>query len=229
MKSVGEVMAIGRNFEEAIQKGLRMIGQGMHGFVGNKELKIDDIDAALCEPTDKRVFVISKAMHKGYTVDQIHDLTKIDKWFLEKLKHIIDLDDNLKNANINTIDKELLRNAKVYGFTDFQIARAIGLETEIGNMHKAALLVRNKRKSYGIVPVVKQIDTLAAEYPAQTNYLYVTYSGVKSDIEFENDKRSVIVLGSGAYRIGSSVEFDWCEFRPLILSVRKAGVCHDQL
>ena len=216
------IMAIGRNFEEAIQKGLRMIGQGMHGFVGNKELKIDDIDAALCEPTDKRVFVISKAMHKGYTVDQIHDLTKIDKWFLEKLKHIIDLDDNLKNANINTIDKELLRNAKVYGFTDFQIARAIGLETEIGNMHKAALLVRNKRKSYGIVPVVKQIDTLAAEYPAQTNYLYVTYSGVKSDIEFENDKRSVIVLGSGAYRIGSSVEFDWCGVQALN-TIRKEG------
>ncbi len=222
MKSVGEVMAIGRNFEEAIQKGLRMIGQGMHGFVGNKELKIDDIDAALCEPTDKRVFVISKAMHKGYTVDQIHDLTKIDKWFLQKLKHIIDIDDNLKNANINTIDKELLRTAKVYGFTDFQIARAIGLETEIGNMHKAAIIVRNKRKTYGIIPVVKQIDTLAAEYPAQTNYLYVTYSGVKSDIEFEKDKRSVIVLGSGAYRIGSSVEFDWCGVQALN-TIRKEG------
>ena len=222
MKSVGEVMAIGRNFEEAIQKGLRMIGQGMHGFVGNKELKIDDIDAALCEPTDKRVFVISKAMHKGYTVDQIHDLTKIDKWFLQKLKHIIDIDENLKNANINTIDKELLRTAKVYGFTDFQIARAIGLETEIGNMHKAAIIVRNKRKTYGIIPVVKQIDTLAAEYPAQTNYLYVTYSGVKSDIEFEKDKRSVIVLGSGAYRIGSSVEFDWCGVQALN-TIRKEG------
>ena len=222
MKSVGEVMAIGRNFEEAIQKGLRMIGQGMHGFVGNKELKIENIDAALREPTDKRVFVISKAMHKGYTVDQIHDLTKIDKWFLQKLKHIIDIDENLKNANINTIDKELLRTAKVYGFTDFQIARAIGLETEIGNMHKAAILVRNKRKSYGIIPIVKQIDTLAAEYPAQTNYLYVTYSGVKSDIEFENDKRSVIVLGSGAYRIGSSVEFDWCGVQALS-TIRKEG------
>ncbi|WP_434503629.1 carbamoyl-phosphate synthase (glutamine-hydrolyzing) large subunit [Prevotella sp.] len=222
MKSVGEVMAIGRNFEEAIQKGLRMIGQGMHGFVGNKELKIDDIDAALCEPTDKRVFVISKAMHKGYTVDQIHDLTKIDKWFLQKLKHIIDIDENLKNANINTIDKDLLRTAKVYGFTDFQIARAIGLETEIGNMHKAAIIVRNKRKTYGIIPVVKQIDTLAAEYPAQTNYLYVTYSGVKSDIEFEKDKRSVIVLGSGAYRIGSSVEFDWCGVQALN-TIRKEG------
>lgn len=197
MKSVGEVMAIGRNFEEAIQKGLRMIGQGMHGFVENKELKIEDLDAALREPTDKRVFVISKAMHKDYTVDQIHELTKIDKWFLEKLKHIIDIDETLKKNNINTLDKELLRTAKVYGFTDFQIARAIGLEKEIGNMHKAALLVRNKRKFYGILPVVKQIDTLAAEYPAQTNYLYVTYGGVKSDITFENDKRSVIVLGSG--------------------------------
>jgi len=222
MKSVGEVMAIGRNFEEAIQKGLRMIGQGMHGFVENKELEIDDIDAALREPTDKRVFVISKAMHKGYTVDQIHDLTKIDKWFLEKLKHIIDIDEEMKKCNINTLDQDLLRSAKVYGFTDFQIARAVGLEQELGNMHKAALLVRNKRKSYGILPVVKQIDTLAAEYPAQTNYLYVTYAGVKSDITFENDHRSIIVLGSGAYRIGSSVEFDWCGVQALN-TIRKEG------
>ena len=222
MKSVGEVMAIGRKFEEAIQKGLRMIGQGMHGFVENKELEIDDIDAALREPTDKRVFVISKAMHKGYTVDQIHDLTKIDKWFLEKLKHIIDIDEAMKKCNINTIDKDLLRTAKVYGFTDFQVARAVGLEQELGNMHKAALLVRNKRKSYGILPVVKQIDTLAAEYPAQTNYLYVTYAGVKSDITFENDHRSIIVLGSGAYRIGSSVEFDWCGVQALN-TIRKEG------
>ena len=222
MKSVGEVMAIGRNFEEAIQKGLRMIGQGMHGFVENKELEIDDIDAALREPTDKRVFVISKAMHKGYTVDQIHDLTKIDKWFLEKLKHIIDIDEAMKKCNINTIGQDLLRSAKVYGFTDFQVARAVGLEQELGNMHKAALLVRNKRKSYGILPVVKQIDTLAAEYPAQTNYLYVTYAGVKSDITFENDHRSIIVLGSGAYRIGSSVEFDWCGVQALN-TIRKEG------
>ena len=222
MKSVGEVMAIGRNFEEAIQKGLRMIGQGMHGFVENKELEIDDIDAALREPTDKRVFVISKAMHKGYTVDQIHDLTKIDRWFLEKLKHIIDIDEAMKKCNINTLDQDLLRTAKVYGFTDFQIARAVGLEQELGNMHKAALLVRNKRKSYGILPVVKQIDTLAAEYPAQTNYLYVTYAGVKSDITFENDHRSIIVLGSGAYRIGSSVEFDWCGVQALN-TIRKEG------
>ena len=222
MKSVGEVMAIGRNFEEAIQKGLRMIGQGMHGFVENKELEIPDIDAALREPTDKRVFVISKAMHKGYTVDQIHELTKIDKWFLEKLKHIIDIDEKLKTVNANTLDKELLRTAKVYGFTDFQVARAIGLESEMGNMHKATMVVRRLRKNYGILPVVKQIDTLAAEYPAQTNYLYVTYAGVASDIQFTNDKRSVIVLGSGAYRIGSSVEFDWCGVQALN-TIRREG------
>ncbi|WP_308265030.1 carbamoyl-phosphate synthase (glutamine-hydrolyzing) large subunit [Prevotella sp.] len=222
MKSVGEVMAIGRNFEEAIQKGLRMIGQGMHGFVENKELEIEDIDAALREPTDKRVFVISKAMHKGYTVDQIHDLTKIDKWFLEKLQHIIDIDEAMKKCNINTLDKELLRTAKVYGFTDFQIARAVGLEDELKSMRKASLVVRSRRKNYGILPVVKQIDTLAAEYPAQTNYLYVTYAGVKSDITFENDKRSIVVLGSGAYRIGSSVEFDWCGVQALN-TIRKEG------
>ena len=222
MKSVGEVMAIGRNFEEAIQKGLRMIGQGMHGFVENKELEIADIDAALREPTDKRVFVISKAMHKGYTVDQIHDLTKIDKWCLEKLKHIIDIDEAMKKCNINTLDRELLRTAKVYGFTDFQIARAVGLEDELKSMRKASLVVRTRRKNYGILPVVKQIDTLAAEYPAQTNYLYVTYAGVKSDITFENDKRSIIVLGSGAYRIGSSVEFDWCGVQALN-TIRKEG------
>ena len=222
MKSVGEVMAIGRNFEEAIQKGLRMIGQGMHGFVENKELKIDDIDAALKEPTDKRVFVISKAMHKGYSVDDIHELTKIDKWFLEKLKHIIDIDEAMKKCNINTLDKDLLRTAKVYGFTDFQIARAVGLEQELHSMAKAGLVVRQLRKNYGILPVVKQIDTLAAEYPAQTNYLYVTYAGVKSDITFENDHRSIIVLGSGAYRIGSSVEFDWCGVQALN-TIRREG------
>ena len=223
MKSVGEVMAIGRNFEEALQKGLRMIGQGMHGFVENKELEIEDIDAALREPTDKRVFVISKAMHRGYTIDQIHDLTKIDKWFLQKLKHIIDIDEELKRCtSINVLDRELLRTAKVYGFTDFQIARAVGLEKEVGNMHKATLIVRNLRKSFGVLPVVKQIDTLAAEYPAQTNYLYVTYAGTDSDITFQNDKKSVIVLGSGAYRIGSSVEFDWCGVQALN-TIRKHG------
>ncbi|MGP1550311.1 MAG: carbamoyl-phosphate synthase (glutamine-hydrolyzing) large subunit, partial [Prevotella fusca] len=222
MKSVGEVMAIGRNFEEAIQKGLRMIGQGMHGFVENKELQIDDLDAALREPTDKRVFLISKAMHKGYTVDQIHDLTKIDRWFLNKLKHIIDIDEELKRKNINTLDKELLRTAKVYGFTDFQIARAVGLEEECQNMHQAMRIVRRLRKGFGILPVVKQIDTLAAEYPAQTNYLYVTYAGVASDITFSNDRNSVIVLGSGAYRIGSSVEFDWCGVQALN-TIRRQG------
>ena len=223
MKSVGEVMAIGRNFEEALQKGLRMIGQGMHGFVENKELEIEDIDAALREPTDKRVFVISKAMHRGYTIDQIHNLTKIDKWFLQKLKHIIDIDEELKRCtSINVLDRELLRTAKVYGFTDFQIGRAVGLEKEVGNMHKATLIVRNLRKSFGVLPVVKQIDTLAAEYPAQTNYLYVTYAGTDSDITFQDDKKSVIVLGSGAYRIGSSVEFDWCGVQALN-TIRKQG------
>lgn len=222
MKSVGEVMAIGRNFEEAIQKGLRMIGQGMHGFVENKELQIDDLDAALREPTDKRVFLISKAMHKGYTVDQIHELTKIDRWFLNKLKHIIDIDEELKTKNINTLDKELLRTAKVYGFTDFQIARAVGLEEECKKMHEAMRIVRRLRKSFGILPVVKQIDTLAAEYPAQTNYLYVTYAGVASDVTFPNDRNSVIVLGSGAYRIGSSVEFDWCGVQALN-TIRRQG------
>ena len=222
MKSVGEVMAIGRNFEEAIQKGLRMIGQGMHGFVENKELEIPCIDEALKEPTDKRVFVISKAMQKGYTVDQIHNLTKIDRWFLYKLKHIIDIDEQLKRHNINTVDASLLRDAKVYGFTDFQIARALKLENDYPNMHHALLVVRNLRKRYDILPVVKQIDTLAAEYPAQTNYLYVTYSGTASDVTFSNDRRAVIVLGSGAYRIGSSVEFDWCGVQALE-TIRRQG------
>ena len=233
MKSVGEVMAIGRTFEEAIQKGLRMIGQGMHGFVENKELKIADIDAALREPTDKRIFVISKAMHlPEYDIDKIHELTKIDRWFLEKLKHIIDIDERLKKQNINTLEADLLREAKVYGFTDFQIARAIGMESEMGTMHKAMLLVRNRRKQFGILPVVKQIDTLAAEYPAQTNYLYVTYHGsgsvggdgaaTNNDIAYEHDGRSIIVLGSGAYRIGSSVEFDWCGVQALN-TIRKEG------
>ncbi|RKW48682.1 MAG: carbamoyl-phosphate synthase (glutamine-hydrolyzing) large subunit [Prevotella sp.] len=222
MKSVGEVMAIGRNFEEAIQKGLRMIGQGMHGFVDNKELAIADIDAALREPTDKRIFVLSKALQHGYTIDQIHELTKIDKWFLQKLQHLVDINKELCRFNINTLDKELLLEAKIYGFTDFQIARAIGLEDEVENMHKASLLVRNLRKHYGILPVVKQIDTLAAEYPAQTNYLYVTYGGTTHDVTFSNDKRSIVVLGSGAYRIGSSVEFDWCGVQALN-TIRKEG------
>ena len=223
MKSVGEVMAIGRNFEEAIQKGLRMIGQGMHGFVENKVLEIADIDAALREPTDKRIFIISKAMHlPEYDIEKIHELTKIDKWFLYKLKHIIDIDEALKKCSEETLSESLLREAKVYGFTDFQIARAIGLEDKIGNMHKAMLEVRALRKEKGILPVIKQIDTLAAEYPAQTNYLYVTYSGTESDIPFEHDGKSIIVLGSGAYRIGSSVEFDWCGVQALN-TIRKEG------
>ncbi len=222
MKSVGEVMAIGRTFEEAIQKGLRMIGQGMHGFVENKELEINDIDSALHEPTDKRIMIISKAMHHGYTIDQIHELTKIDKWFLQKLQHIREIDNRLHEVkNINVLDKDLLREAKIYGFTDFQIGRAIGLENEM-DMDKAILVIRKLRKMYGIIPVVKQIDTLAAEYPAQTNYLYVTYNGISNDIKFENDKKSIIVLGSGAYRIGSSVEFDWCGVQALN-TIRKQG------
>ncbi len=223
MKSVGEVMAIGRTFEEAIQKGLRMIGQGMHGFVENKELRIPDIDASLREPTDKRIFVISKAMHQPeYSIDKIHELTKIDKWFLQKLRHIIDIDEELKKSQFSTLNPQLLREAKVYGFTDFQIARAIGLEECCATMHDAMLQVRDCRKRLGILPVVKQIDTLAAEYPAQTNYLYVTYAGEASDIQYEGDGNSVIVLGSGAYRIGSSVEFDWCGVQALN-TIRKEG------
>ena len=222
MKSVGEVMAIGRTFEEAIQKGLRMIGQGMHGFIENKELVIEDIDKALKEPTDKRIFIIAKAMAQGYTIDQIHDLTKIDKWFLQKLKNICDIDNRLHQcANINVLEADLLREAKIYGFTDFQVARALGMEQEM-DLEDATLAVRAKRKQMGILPVVKQIDTLAAEYPAQTNYLYLTYSGVAHDIIFESDKRSIVVLGSGAYRIGSSVEFDWCGVQALN-TIRKEG------
>ena len=230
MKSVGEVMAIGRTFEEAQQKGLRMIGQGMHGFVENKELCFTDIDKALHEPTDNRIFVISKAMHlPNYSIDRIHELTKIDLWFLQKLKHIIDLDELLKTKNIDTLERETLIEAKIYGFSDFQIARAIGLENKTKNMHEAMLEVRQLRKWYGILPIVKQMDTLAAEYPAQTNYLYLTYQGTNAsssiqtnDIDYEGDHRSVIVLGSGAYRIGSSVEFDWCGVQAL-QTIREEG------
>ncbi len=221
MKSVGEVMAIGRTFEESIQKGLRMIGQGMHGFVGNKELKIEDLDASLKAPTDKRIFVIEKAFFADYTVDQIHALTKIDKWFLQKLQNIYNINKELRGSHINTLDKDLLRRAKVYGFTDFQVARALGMEKEI-DIEDAMLIVRRHRRQAGIIPYVKQIDTLAAEYPAQTNYLYLTYSAVDHDIVFENDRRSVVVLGSGAYRIGSSVEFDWCGVQALN-TIRKEG------
>ncbi len=243
MKSVGEVMAIGRTFEEAIQKGLRMIGQGMHGYVENKELQIADIDAALREPTDKRIFVISKAMHlPDYDIERIHELTKIDRWFLNKLYHIIEIDEKLKQmagSNLAEVTAEsefahLLLEAKIYGFTDFQIARAVGLESQYPNMHDASLQVRVLRERLGIFPVVKQIDTLAAEYAAQTNYLYLTYQGTvygdsanpslmaANDIAYENDHRSIIVLGSGAYRIGSSVEFDWCGVQALN-TIRREG------
>ena len=224
MKSVGEVMAIGRTFEEAIQKGLRMIGQGMHGFVENKELVISDIDKALREPTDKRIFVISKAFRAGYTIDQVHELTKIDKWFLQKLMNIMKTSEELhswgnNHKQIADLPNELLRKAKIQGFSDFQIARAIGYE---GDMEDGILYIRKHRKEAGILPVVKQIDTLAAEYPAQTNYLYLTYSGVANDVRYLGDHKSIVVLGSGAYRIGSSVEFDWCGVQALN-TIRKEG------
>lgn len=221
MKSVGEVMAIGRTFEESIQKGLRMIGQGMHGFVENKELVIQDIDKALREPTDKRIFVISKALQKGYTVNQIHELTKIDKWFLEKLNNIIHTAKEIETfSSLEALPLELLKTAKKQGFSDFQIARA--LFKDQGDIDRHLLEVRKFRKEKGIVPVVKQIDTLAAEYPAQTNYLYLTYNGTANDVHYLGDHRSVVVLGSGAYRIGSSVEFDWCGVNALN-TIRKEG------
>lgn len=222
MKSVGEVMAIGRTFEEAIQKGLRMIGQGMHGFCENKELVIDDIDVALREPTDRRIFVLSKALRQGYTVDSIHELTKIDKWFLYRLKGIIDTSEAL--AKYDTVEKvpdELLLMAKKQGFSDFQVARAImGMSED--DMEAASMAIRKNRLSRGIRPYVKQIDTLAAEFPAKTNYLYLTYHGIEDDVRYEAHDRSVIVLGSGAYRIGSSVEFDWCGVNALH-TIRRAG------
>ena len=219
MKSVGEVMSIGRTFEEAIQKGLRMIGQGMHGFVENNELKIADIDKALREPTDKRIFVISKAMRAGYTVDLIHSLTKIDNWFLYKLQNIMKTSIQLHSYNaLQTVPAALLHKAKRQGFSDFQIARAIGED----DMEQGVLKVRAHRKALDILPVVKQIDTLAAEYPAQTNYLYLTYLGEEDDVAYAGDKRSVVVLGSGAYRIGSSVEFDWCGVQALD-TIRREG------
>ena len=221
MKSVGEVMAIGRTFEEAIQKGLRMIGQGAHGFVGNKELQVADVDVALREPTDRRIFVISKAMRAGYIVDQIHQLTKIDRWFLDKLAGIVETFENMRKYDeVQDMPADLLRLAKQQGFSDFQIQRAIYKDSGMSTKHQAE--VRRYRKSLGIVPVVKQIDTLAAEFPAVTNYLYLTYNGSFNDIHYENDGKSVIVLGSGAYRIGSSVEFDWCSVTCL-QTIRKQG------
>jgi carbamoyl-phosphate synthase large subunit len=210
MKSVGEVMAIGRTFEEAIQKGLRMIGQGMHGFTGNRNLGFEDIEKELAEPTDMRIFSIAEALERGMSVDKIYELTKIDKWFLYKLNNIINIKDGLSSYNnLEAIPPDLLLHAKIYGFSDFQIARHV-LRSSPSDIQRDLLKVRKYRKSLGIVPYIKQIDTLAAEYPAVTNYLYLTYSGTSHDIECQNDKKSVIVLGSGAYRIGSSVEFDWC-------------------
>ena len=226
MKSVGEVMAIGRTFEEAMQKGLRMIGQGMHGFVGNntKEIPASDLDGALKAPTDTRVFAISQAFSMGYTVDQIHELTKIDRWFLDKLQSIVRTSDRLSAVKeISDLDRELLLRAKRQGFSDFQIARFILSKQRIKAHDRDALAVRALRKKLGVLPVVKQIDTLAAEYPAETNYLYLTYSGTANDIAYEGDGRSVVVLGSGAYRIGSSVEFDWCGVNAL-QTIRQQGL-----
>ena len=223
MKSVGEVMAIGRTFEEVIQKGLRMIGQGMHGFVENKNINIPDIDKALKEPTDKRIFVIAKALRQGYSVEKIHELTRIDRWFLEKLQNIIRTSRNLEEYNsIEELPVSLLKLAKEQGFSDFQVARALYGDRMHKESNALSDVVRNVRKEKGIVPVVKQIDTLAAEYPAQTNYLYMTYNGTQNDVNYLGDKRSVVVLGSGAYRIGSSVEFDWCGVNAL-LTVAKEG------
>ena len=220
MKSVGEVMSIGRNFEEIIQKGLRMIGQGANGFVGNKDIKVDDIDKALNEPTDNRIFVISKAMQAGYTVEQIHSLTKIDRWFLNKLQGIVNTHKEMKKYDCcEQMPLDLLKKAKVQGFSDVQVANALykGIDSE-----QAEDIVRAFRKAHGIIPCVKQIDTLAAEYPAATNYLYLTYGGNFNDVQYKHDKNSVIVLGSGAYRIGSSVEFDWCSVNAL-QTIRNQG------
>ena len=222
MKSVGEVMAIGRTFEETIQKGLRMIGQGMHGFVGNRDLAFEDLEKELAEPTDMRIFVIAAAFEKGYSIEKIHELTKIDPWFLHKLRNIHNLKNQLEQHNtLQDIPMELLRKAKVYGFSDFQIARYV-LKHESETMQDGLLEVRAYRKKHNILPCVKQIDTLAAEYPAKTNYLYMTYSGSSHDIDYSADNKSVIVLGSGAYRIGSSVEFDWCSVNALY-AINKAG------
>ncbi len=223
MKSVGEVMAIGRTFEEAIQKGLRMIGQGMHGFVENKEIKIPDVEAALKSPTDRRIFVIAKALADGYSVDRIHELTKIDRWFLYKLRNIFLTSCELeKYDDLGAMPPALLRLAKQQGFSDFQVARCVFKEALLGDTDALLMDVRRHRIALGIKPVVKQIDTLAAEYPAATNYLYLTYNGSENDVQYTGDHRSVVVLGSGAYRIGSSVEFDWCSVNAL-MTARKLG------
>ena len=222
MKSVGEVMSIGRSFEEVIQKGIRMIGQGMHGFVENKELKFADLDKALKEPTDKRLFAISQAFQEGYSVDRIWELTKIDKWFLTRLKGIYDISVRLhKCKGIDKLPEDLLRLAKKNGFSDFQIARALGLDKSAG-AQAGMLKVREYRQKLGVHPFVKQIDTLGGEYEAKANYLYLTYNACAHDISFSHDKRSIVVIGSGAYRIGSSVEFDWCGVQALN-TIRKEG------
>lgn len=221
MKSVGEIMAIGRNFEEAIQKGLRMLNIGMHGFTANKPLEVDDLDYELSNPTDKRIFYIYQAFAKGYNIEKIHDLTKIDRWFLQKLNYIFKCSEDLKKYDdVQSLPIDLLRTSKQKGFSDFQIAKTISKEPSL--VDNAARDIRTIRKQNGIVPVVKQIDTLAAEYPAQTNYLYLTYNGKTNDVKYLGDHKSVIVLGSGAYRIGSSVEFDWCSVNAL-QTVRKEG------
>ena len=215
-------MSIGRNFEEAFQKGLRMIGLGMHGFVANKDFYADDVDTALSKPTDKRVFYLAQALHSGYSIDRLHELTKIDRWFLYKLQRIVALEHKLHTFNsLETLPNELLAEAKLTGFSDFQVTRLV---TKCSNdeIDEKIKLTRNHRKKLGIVPVVKQIDTLAAEYPAQTNYLYLTYGGIASDVKYLGDHRSVVVLGSGAYRIGSSVEFDWCGVNAL-MTISKEG------
>jgi carbamoyl-phosphate synthase large subunit len=221
MKSVGEVMSIGRSFEEVIQKGLRMIAQGMHGFVANKDLEVADIDKALAEPTDKRIFIIAQALEAGYSIDRIHILTKIDLWFLQKLQLIYQTSKKIAcYHSVEELPEDLLRIAKQKGFSDFQIAKLLYKNSDLATQKKSVL--RDRRIKLNIVPAVKQIDTLAAEYPAQTNYLYLTYNGIENDICYLGDKRSVIVLGSGAYRIGSSVEFDWCSVNAL-QTIQKQG------
>ena len=226
MKSVGEIMSIGKSFEEIIQKGLRMIGQGMHGFVGNNDIKFDNLDDALANPTDLRIFAIAKALEDGYTIDRIVELTKIDRWFIERLDNIVKYAARLAEfKNIDELDRETLAEAKRLGFSDFQIARLV--ENPTGNMEQDVLRVRDRRKSLDVLPKVRRINTVASEYPELTNYLYVTYGADEHAIPYDlNSGNNIVVLGSGAYRIGSSVEFDWC-------SVNAANTCrkldHDQL
>lgn len=222
MKSVGEIMSIGRTFEEMIQKGLRMIGQGMHGFVGNDHLKFDNLDEELANPTDLRIFAIAEALEQGYTIEHLEQLTKIDRWFLERLKNIVDLKHKLQTYNnIEDIPAELMKQVKIAGFSDFQIARFV-LKDNAGKMEDENLKVRKYRKQLGILPAVKRINTVASEHPELTNYLYLTYSVEGYDINYYKNDKSVVVLGSGAYRIGSSVEFDWCSVNA-INTARKLG------